>query len=183
HRGRRVEEDDAALARPLQRLRDPPPHARALERRARGDEADGACGGVGSRRGELEARAPAARAGEGADEQRQQKPSWPAMHSRPGEPMSGKNHAWCLVVVQAGSMGMRPSAGANASSLAWRSDKKMTVPGLLGRCRGSSAARPARAPRACSLLPTSTTCGPVASLPSALALAPGSPTPSHSYLW
>src|SRR5438552_1640066 len=138
HRGRRVEEDDAALARPLQRLRDPPPHARALERRARCDEADGACGGVGSRRGELEARAPAARAGEGADEQRQQKPSWPAMHFRPGEPMSGKNHAWCLVVVQTGSMGMRPSAGANASSLAWRSDKKMTVPGLLGgtACQG-----------------------------------------------
>ena len=52
--------------------------------------------------------------------------------------MSGKNHAWCLVVVQTGSMGMRPSAGANASSLAWRSDKKMTVPGLLGgtACQG-----------------------------------------------
>jgi signal transduction histidine kinase len=33
---------------------------------------------------------------------------------------------------------MRSSAGANASSLAWRSDKKMTVPGLLGGtvCQG-----------------------------------------------
>ncbi len=43
---------------------------------------------------------------------------------------------------------MRPSAGANASSLAWRSDKKMTVPGLLG---GTGLPRPRGHARCCLL--------------------------------